>query len=187
MIFSPQQSTDHSLPRLDEPCSKHFRYRDLIECGETWHRYQIDNRPQRAETYAAIRDLCARVLDPVVEQFGPIELTYAFVSPALDRLVRLKPYPRTTRRLDQHAGCELNRNGRPYCTRLGLAADIQVAGVSQLLVARWVIANTGFDRLYFYGDGRPFHVSVGPENSRFLWRFPGFGSGALSQFSSSTM
>jgi hypothetical protein len=35
-----------------------------------------------------------------------------------------------------------------------------------LEVARWVAANTPFDRLYFYGPDRPIHVSYGPEQSR---------------------
>jgi hypothetical protein len=30
----------------------------------------------------------------------------------------------------------------------------------------WVVENTPFDRLYFYADDRPIHVSVGPENKR---------------------
>lgn len=170
MSFSHGYSTNH--PPLNDLCGKHHRYRDLIECGETWRRYQIDNSPDRPETYAAMRELCLRVLDPVVDRFGPVELHYAFASPALDKLVRLKPYPRTTRHLDQHAGCELNRYGQPYCSRLGLAVDIRVPGVSSLAVAQWVIQNTGFDRLYFYGAERPFHVSVGPENSKVVWPAP---------------
>ncbi|CDK99174.1 protein of unknown function [Magnetospirillum gryphiswaldense MSR-1 v2] len=35
-----------------------------------------------------------------------------------------------------------------------------------LEVAKWVAANTPFDRLYFYGRDRPIHVSYGPENKR---------------------
>jgi len=167
MSFSHGYSTDY--PSLNELCGRYFQYRDLIECGETWRRCQIDNRSQRLETYAAMCELCLRVLDPVVDQFGPIELTYAFASPALDMLVRLKAYPRTTRHLDQHAGCELNRDGRPYCSRLGMAVDIRVPGVSSVAVAQWVIENTSFDRLYFYGPRRPIHVSAGPENTKLLW------------------
>ena len=30
-------------------------------------------------------------------------------------------------------------------------------------VANWVAENTPFDRLYFYGEERPIHVSYGPE------------------------
>jgi hypothetical protein len=35
-----------------------------------------------------------------------------------------------------------------------------------LEVAQWIVANTPFDRLYFYGDDLPLHVSYGPEQSR---------------------
>lgn len=33
-------------------------------------------------------------------------------------------------------------------------------------VARWVTANTAFDRLYYYGPELPIHVSFGPEHRR---------------------
>lgn len=35
-----------------------------------------------------------------------------------------------------------------------------------LEVAQWIVENTPFDRLYFYGADKPLHVSVGPEQSR---------------------
>ena len=34
------------------------------------------------------------------------------------------------------------------------------------MVARWIVANTPFDRLYFSGDDLPLHVSYGPEQAR---------------------
>lgn len=34
-----------------------------------------------------------------------------------------------------------------------------------MIVAGWLVENIGFDRLYFYNDDRPFHVSVGPQGS----------------------
>jgi hypothetical protein len=170
MSFSEEIVTD--FPSLDDRCGKYFRYRDLIECGETWRHFKIDNRPQRFETYAAMRELCWRVLDPLLDRYGVAELHYGFASAALDELVHLKRYPRTLRRLDQHAGCELNREGRAYCSRLGLAVDVRIPEVSSLVVSRWVSDNTDFDRIYFYGSERPFHVSVGPENSKVVWRSP---------------
>ena len=33
-------------------------------------------------------------------------------------------------------------------------------------MARWVVKNVPFDRLYFYGDARPVHVSYGLESKR---------------------
>ncbi|MDE1968553.1 MAG: hypothetical protein KGI92_06570 [Alphaproteobacteria bacterium] len=157
---------DSSLPSPDERCGQHFRYRDLIEVGNTWERHRVDNRPRERATYDAMAALCAKVLDPVRAKFGDPQLTYAFASPALDKLVHQRPSPNTTRSRDQHAGCELNSKGKPYCSRLGLGVDFRCPGIGSVAVARWVIENTEFDRLYFYDDSRPFHVSVGPDNKR---------------------
>jgi hypothetical protein len=35
---------------------------------------------------------------------------------------------------------------------------------------RFIIYHTPFDRLYFYGDDLPVHVSVGPANNRKISR-----------------
>lgn len=35
-------------------------------------------------------------------------------------------------------------------------------------VARWIVQNTPFDRLYFYGNDKPLHVSYGEEHSRVI-------------------
>lgn len=153
---------------LDEHCGEHFVYRDLIACGETWHRLTaetgepFDNLPRAAETLAAVRALCAVVLDPAVRRFGKLELTYAFASRCLTTHIPGRIHPA----VDQHAGHELNRAGKPICSRLGLAADFRVHGIDSGEVASWVVQHTGFDRLYFYGSDRPLHVSVGPDAVR---------------------
>lgn len=154
---------------VDEPCGQYFRYRDLIEAGETWELHRIDNRPRQAATYDAMRLICKRVLDPIHERFGGVEITYGFVSPELDKLVRQKEHPNTSRKLDQHAGCEFHGEGAPYCDRFGLAVDLRCPGCNSAEVAKWVCQNNiQFDRLYFYSGDRPFHVSVGPKNLRQL-------------------
>jgi hypothetical protein len=153
---------------LDQPCGAHFTYRDLIACGETCHRLLADsgpaqpfnNVPLAQGTFAAMRTLCAHVLDPVVNRFGPIELTYAFASAQLTRHILHRIYPP----LDQHAGHELNRADKLICPRVGLAADFVVPGVDSRLVARWLVESTDFDRLCFYEYDRPIHVSVGPDS-----------------------
>jgi hypothetical protein len=155
------------LPGITDKCGAHLTYQNLIECAEPWRRFQIDNVPKRAATYLAMRDLCVNVLDLVIKEFGPIELTYGFASAALSRSVR-----NVTLRGDQHAGCELNRNGKPFCPRLGQSVDFHVLNRGSLEVAHWVVANTPFDRLYFYGNDRPFHVSYGPEHKGLPWRLP---------------
>ncbi|MBI2377777.1 MAG: hypothetical protein HYV07_27490 [Deltaproteobacteria bacterium] len=157
---------------LDDPCSRLFRYRDLVECGETFQALASlardqgepapDNVPREAATLEAMARLCRDVLDPIWDHFGSIELTYGFASPALTRRIHGRIAPS----LDQHAGHERGRDGRPVCARLGQAADLHVVGHDSWTVARWVAMTLPFDRLYFYESDRPFHVSVGPDEKR---------------------
>jgi hypothetical protein len=67
---------------------------------------------------------------------------------------------------DQHAAHEVNSRGNLICKRLGAACDFIVPDESMLEVAQWLVQNTPFDRLYFYGDDKPIHVSFGPEHAR---------------------
>jgi len=154
------------LPDLDTRAGTHFTFRNFVECGETWSRLSAAglttpgfNVPERPETYAAIVRLCQIVLDPVVEQFGPVEFTYGFASRELTRNINARISPR----LDQHAGHELNRRGIAICERLGFAVDLGVPQAGSSVVARWIVEETNFDRLYFYGDDRPVHVSCSAE------------------------
>jgi hypothetical protein len=62
---------------------------------------------------------------------------------------------------------------------LGAAVDFIVEDESMLEVAQWVVANTPFDRLYFYGDDLPLHVSFGPDHSRHVIRMGAGKSGRL--------
>lgn len=157
-------------PALDDPCGQFLRFRDLIECGETWQRLAserqdngdgFDNRPKQAESYNALLELAEQVLDPVIDWFGMIRLTYGFCSPALSRQIPGRIDPKR----DQHAAHERNRLGNLICPRLGAAVDFIIADEDMLEVAQWIVANTPFDRLYFYGADQPIHVSVGPEQA----------------------
>lgn len=150
------------LPNLDEPCGQYFTYRSLIECGETWERARIPNVPKQPETYNALHALAAKVLDPVIDYFGMVKLTYGFAGPELTKEItgRIAPH------LDQHAAHELNRLGKPICSRLGAAIDFLVEDEDMLEVAKWITENISFDRLYIYGPARPIHISYGPETTQ---------------------
>jgi len=154
------RSTD--LPALDASCGRHFRYRDFIECGASQARTGLANLPRQADTYTALHDLAQAILDPVIEYFGMIELTYGFCSPELARAIPRRIAPN----LDQHAAHELTRTGRPICARLGAACDFLVTDEDMEEVALWVAANTPFDRIYFYGRDRPLHVSYSTTPAR---------------------
>ncbi len=111
----------------------------------------------------------------MIEYFGMIRLTYGFCSPELARKIPGRIDPKR----DQHAAHELNRRGQAVCERLGAAVDFIVDDESMLEVAQWIVANTPFDRLYFYGDDKPIHVSFGPNHDRQIVRMVEHSSGTL--------
>jgi hypothetical protein len=146
---------DKKIPELDEKCGKYLIYRDLIECGETQKSTSIKNLPTQVESYTALFDLAISILDPIIDYFGMIELTYGFCSAELAKKIPSRIAPE----LDQHSCHELKRNGKQICSRLGAAVDFLVKDENMLEVAQWIVTNTSFDRLYFYGYDRPIHVS----------------------------
>ncbi len=150
------------IPGLDDPCGRYLTFRQVIECGETQARTSIPNLPKQPESYNALYDLAVGVLDPVIDYFGMIRPTYGFCSPELAKEIPGRIDPKR----DQHAAHELNRRGNAVCPRLGAAVDFVVEDESMLEVAQWIVTNTPFDRLYFYGDDKPIHVSFGPDDSR---------------------
>ena len=157
--FTLAQSS--AIPQLDDHCGNYLTFRDLIECGETQAETKLPNLPKRIESYNALYDLAVHVIDPVIDYFGMVKMTYGFCSPELARKIPGRIDPKR----DQHAAHEMNRLGNLVCRRLGAACDFIVEYESMLEVAQWVVENTDFDRLYFYGDDLPIHVSYGPERS----------------------
>jgi DNA phosphorothioation-associated putative methyltransferase len=150
------------IPNVDEKCGQFRTYRDLIECGETHAKTGLPNLPTQADSYTALYELCVNLLDPVIDYFGSIKLTYGFCSPELRKHIQGRIAPE----LDQHAAHEKNRVGNLICPRLGAAVDFLVEDEDMLEVSEWVRVNTPFDRMYCYGPDRPIHVSYGPQHNR---------------------
>jgi len=140
---------------------KEITINNLIECGETQLKLGLDNNPKQMESFNALFDLIEHILNPVAKHLGDIQLTYGFCSLELSKHIHSKIYPK----LDQHSACELNSKGDLICERKGASCDFYVKGVSSLTLAKWITTNTKFDRLYFYGDKLPIHVSYGPDHS----------------------
>lgn len=163
------------IPPPDQACGRNFRFRSFIECGETQQRLGIKNIPLNPHTYNALYALASLVLDPVIEYFGGIRLTYGFSSPELAKNIKHRIAPK----LDQHAGCEFTRGKTPVCDRGGASCDFYVEDENMREVATWIIGNVPFDRLYFYGDDRPIHVSYGPQNSREAYEMHRSAAGPL--------
>ncbi len=147
------------IPDLDSLCGSNLTYRHLVECGETQQSLGLANCPRQADSYNALYDLATYIIDPVIDYFGMIKLTYGFCSHELGKHIKKRVAPK----LDQHAAHELNSKKNLICPRLGAAMDFIVQDENMREVADWIAGNTPFDRLYFYGEDRPIHVSYGPE------------------------
>ncbi|MEI2768385.1 MAG: DNA phosphorothioation-associated putative methyltransferase [Nitrosomonas sp.] len=148
------------IPNLDTPCGKYFTYRSLIECGDTQAKTCLLNLPKEADSYTALYELATNILDPVIDYFGMIKLTYGFCSAILAKEIPKRIVPR----LDQHAAHEKKRSGKFICERLGAACDFFIEDEDMEEVLFWIAENTSFDRLYFYGKEKPIHISYGPQN-----------------------
>jgi hypothetical protein len=72
-----------TIPDLDAPCGRFLTYRQLIACGETQAHTGLPNLPKEPDSYSALVDLAVQVLDPVIDWFRMIRLTYGFCSPEL--------------------------------------------------------------------------------------------------------
>ena len=151
-----------TIPKLDSPCGANFSYRDFVECSETQLRLGCPNIPKMPETYNALHGLATNVLDPLIDYFGAIRLTYGFCSHELGQHIKSRIAPN----LDQHASEERRSTGPLICTRGGAACDFLVEDEDMREVATWVVKNLPYDRLYFYGSDRPLHVSWSREPSR---------------------
>lgn len=112
--------------------------------SQTASRRLIDNTPGRQEV-DALRLLCVKVLEPVRAHFErPVVISSGYRSPALNRAIGGS-------RTSQH--CK------------GEAADFEIPGISNVVVARWMHAYLNYDQLIleFYTPGQPnsgwVHVS----------------------------
>ena len=155
---------------LSQQASQHFSFEQLIQCGETLALTRINNLPKQAQTWEALSQLATHILDPVYEQFGPLKLSYGFCSPRLARLIAKNKYPHIAPAIDQHCAHEVNSNGKIICNRLGAACDfiIENKSTDMKTVARWISDNLKFDRMYYYGQNNPIHISYGPDMNQFL-------------------
>ena len=140
-------------------CSENFKFEDFISCSETFQNTSVENVPCLEGTYEFIRLLANDILEPCLLEFGNLKLTYGFCGNNLSKAIK-KGNGGIHPPLDQHAGMELNASGDLICPRGGMAADFHCFPASSLQVAKFVVETLSFDRLYFYGDDRPIHVSV---------------------------
>ena len=118
--------------------SRHFTLAEQTRTSQPF-----PNKPADADI-ARLRTLCQFVLEPIREYFGPVRVNSAFRSLKVNRAVGSKDG-------SQH--------------RLGEAADIEVDGVPNAVLAHWIVDNLPFDQVILeaYRPGLPgsgwVHVS----------------------------
>lgn len=129
--------------------SQHFTLEEFTK-SQTGERLGIDNLPGAA-VLDSIMVLCARVLEPVREHFGPVYINSGYRGPELNKAV---------------GGASASQ----HC--LGQAADIEVSGVANGDLAKWIAANLDFDQVILecYRKGQPnsgwVHVSYKTSGNR---------------------
>jgi zinc D-Ala-D-Ala carboxypeptidase len=130
--------------------SEHFTLEELCK-SQTADRLSIDNTPSSSQV-SCLHYLANRILEPVRGEYGiPYSPSSGYRSADLNKAVGGSPN-------SQHC--------------LGQAADIELPGVSNLVLAWWIRTHLDFDQLILeYYDGVDpssgwVHISVVPPDSR---------------------
>jgi len=114
----------------------------------TAERHGISNQPS-IDQIDALKILCQKVLQPVRDRFGLTVINSGFRSPELNALLK---------------GSKTSDHMR------GMAADIEVPGLSNLDLARWISKNLKYKQLIleFYkpgiADSGWVHVAYDPDD-----------------------
>jgi len=132
----------------------------LINWFRNKHDVDIDNSPQTRDSIDALELMVSEILIPLEKAFGPLTVTYGFTSAKLKLYIGRNSPSGTAPHIDQHSACEVNNAGKSICERNGAACDIMFDSVPSSKVVRYIVSRLNYDRIYFYGDHRPVHISV---------------------------
>jgi hypothetical protein len=112
--------------------SKNFSLQELTD-SSTAIKLGIDNNPT-PEQLQCLQDLVDCVLQPVRNQFGTVTITSGLRVPELNKAVG-------------------GSTTSDHCK--GQAADFEVAGIDNKVVAMWIADNLNYDQLIleYYDDG----------------------------------
>ena len=133
---------------------------ELIEWHRKNHNFTGDNRPKITSSQLSLEKLLRLILLPVQQRIGKPEITYGFTCFELKKYIQKYSPKGTAPELDQHCAFEVNSKGNQICSRGGAACDFYVNGMPSSQIVRFVTRELEYDRIYFYGDERPIHVSI---------------------------
>ncbi len=143
---------------INHPLSK-----QLLNWYQDKHQLDINNYPIAVESKKSTLLLVEKILIPINKAFGELNITYGFVSAELNRYIQKNSSSGTAPYLDQHSASELNNANSLICNRHGLACDFLVKGYEKNMeeIMSFIVNNLDFDKVYYYGNNRPLHVSIG--------------------------
>ena len=125
--------------------TENFTLQELIK-SQTALRKGINNKPASPDIVVNLQTLCEKVLQPVREHFGkPVTVNSGYRCPKLNKAIGSSSKSQHTK---------------------GLAADIEIPGVSNKELAEYIESNLPFDQLIleFYNGVDPnsgwVHVSL---------------------------
>lgn len=124
--------------------SENFSLQELLK-SQTAERKGISNKPEKPEHVTNLQTLCEKVLQPVRDHFArPVVINSGYRCPKLNKAIGSSSKSQHTK---------------------GLAADIEIPGVSNKELAQYIKDNLPFDQLIleFYNGVDPssgwVHVS----------------------------
>lgn len=141
----------------------------LIEWYQSKHPEFLHSNTPSSSSLDQLRYLSSDILEPIAQRFGEVYITYGFTShPLLLYILKHNPQHMAPT-LDQHASMEKNSRGKRICHRDGASCDFLVRGYESDMgpIAKYICEHLKFDRLYFYGQANPIHISIGPDNTRY--------------------
>ena len=148
---------------LDQPIGQ-----QLINWYARKHDVTLCNQPIQLNSILALENLIKKILLPVYEKYSSIDITYGFTSFALKKYIAKNAPKGTAPELDQHASCELNNAHSLICNRGGASCDFIIPNVPSSEVVLFIVENLDYDRIYYYGDNMPLHVSSAEKPAKHL-------------------
>jgi len=142
----------------------------LINWYQEKHPINIDNQPESDESISSIIMMTEKILMPISKTLGEIEISYGFTSTELTKFIQKNSPLGTYPPIDQHSSYEKNSAGNQICKRGGIACDFMVKdhqdNVPQII--QFIVGNLDYDKIYYYGNNRPLHVSVNSKPEKHL-------------------
>ncbi|MGE6417478.1 hypothetical protein ACQKDY_07060 [Alteromonas macleodii] len=134
--------------------------KELLNWYKGKHDFLQPNDPIIESSTLALEELVSEILLPINRIFGKPEITYGFASFSLKNYIQKVSPSGTAPTLDQHSSHETNSVGKQICSRGGAACDFFVEGVATSDIVRFITQKLNYDRIYYYGNNRPLHVSI---------------------------